>query len=408
MSTSTNTQEQFISILTSSIESQEFIKLTLGKYRGKEVSLNKIVARIVQLKSGMKLSLTYRYKTKEVVKNYLIEEGIELINTLIGNEFMTGRIFTIKQDIQLEYDNNHKLKIIFIKPTFTNPASTIPQEHDRKKGRWIESENNPYLTALGITNKEGNVVKTMEDKFRQINKFVEIVHGLFESSELAARNQFSVVDMGSGKGYLTFAIYDFFNNILDKQVSVVGIENRTALVDFCNSVAKSVNFENLHFYHGDIKSYSTEKSDITIALHACDTATDDAIYKGIQSDSSLIILAPCCHKQVRKEIHPNVVLKDILKFGILLERQSEIVTDGLRALLLELFGYKTKVFEFISSEHTSKNTMIVGIKSNQSINKDYILEQIKEIKKLYGIKFHYLEALLFPHLFLSTDISHIN
>lgn len=408
MSTSTNTQEQFISILTSSIESQEFIKLTLGKYKGKEVSLNKIVARIVQLKSGMKLSLTYRYKTKEVVKNYLIEEGIELINTLIGNEFMTGRLFTIKQDIQLEYDNNHKLKIIFIKPTFTNPASTIPQEHDRKKGRWIESENNAYLTALGITNKEGNVVKTMEDKFRQINKFVEIVHGLFESSELATKNQFSVVDMGSGKGYLTFAIYDFFNNILDKQVSVVGIENRTALVDFCNSVAKSVNFENLHFYHGDIKSYNREKSDITIALHACDTATDDAIYKGIQSDSSLIILAPCCHKQVRKEIHPNVVLKDILKFGILLERQSEIVTDGLRALLLELFGYKTKVFEFISSEHTSKNTMIVGIKSNQSINKDYILEQIKEIKKLYGIKFHYLEGLLFPHLFLSTDISHIN
>ncbi len=404
---SINTQEQFISILTSSIESQEFIRLTLGKYRGKDF-LNKIVARLVQLKSGIKLSLTYCYKTKEVVKNYLIEEGIDLINTLIGNEFMSGTLFTVKQDIQLEYGKNENLKIHFLKPTFTNPDNTIPQEHDRSKRRWIESENNAYLTALGITNKQGNVVRTMEDKFRQINKFVEIVHGLLESSGLAARNHFSVVDMGSGKGYLTFAMYDFFNNILDKQVSVVGIENRKFLVDFCNSVAESVNFENLNFEHGNIKSYRAEKSDITIALHACDTATDDAIYKGIQSDSSLIILAPCCYKQVRKQIHPNMVLKDILKFGILLERQSEIVTDGLRTLLLELFGYKTKVFEFISAEHTTKNIMIVGIKSNQSIDKDYILGQIKEIKKLYGINFHYLEALLFPHLFLSTDISHLN
>jgi 16S rRNA G527 N7-methylase RsmG len=393
-----NTQEQFELILSSSIENQEFIRLTLGKYIGTEDGLTKIIARIVQLKSKIQLSLTYCYKTKEIVKNYSISEGINLIKTLIGSQFKTIRIFSIKQDIQLEYDKNNQPKISFMKPTFTNPVDTVPQEHDHQKKRYIESKNNLYLTALGITNSQGNVVKLMEDKFRQINKFIEIVHGLLESSELAAKNQISVVDMGSGKGYLTFAIYDFLNNILDKQASVVGIENRKTLVDFCNNIAKSVNFENLHFEHGNINNYAVEKSDITIALHACDTATDDAIYKGIQSDSSLIILAPCCHKQVRKQIHPNTVLKDILKFGILLERQSEIVTDGLRALLLELSGYKTKVFEFISAEHTSKNTMIVGIKSNQSINKEHILGQINEIKKLYGINFHYLETLLFPDL----------
>jgi len=400
-----NTPEQFELILGSSIESQEFVRLTLGKYRGGEDGLTKIIVRIVQFKSSIKLSFTYSYKTKEIVKNYPIEEGINLIKTLIGSEFMSIRLFSLKQDVQLEYGKDQNPKLKCIKPTFTNPVDTAPQEHDHKKKRYIESENNVYLTALGITNSQGNIVKTMEDKFRQINKFVEIIHGLVESSGLAAKSHISVVDMGSGQGYLTFAIYDFLNNILDKEASVVGIESRIHLVDFCNSVAQSVDFKNLHFKQGNISNYSAEKSDITIALHACDTATDDAIYKGIQSDSSLIILAPCCHKQVRKQIHPNLVLKDLLKSGILLERQSEIVTDGLRALLLELSGYKTKVFEFIAAEHTSKNIMIVGIKSNQSINKEQIIGQIKDIKKLYGINFHYLETLLFPELLLSPDLA---
>ncbi|TAF58394.1 MAG: SAM-dependent methyltransferase [Oscillatoriales cyanobacterium] len=342
-----NTQEQFELILGSSIENQEFIRLTLGKYRGKEDGLTKI---------------TYSYKTKEIVKNHLISEGIDLIKTLAGSDFLSIRLFSLTQDVQLEYGKAQNPKLKFIKPTFTNPVDTAPQEHDRKKKRYIASENNIYLTALGITNSQGNIVKTMEDKFRQINKFVEIINGLIESSRLAAKSHISVVDMGSGKGYLTFAIYDFLNNILDKEASVIGIESRIHLVQFCNSVAQSVDFKDLHFKQGNISNYSAEKSDITIALHACDTATDDAIYKGIQSDSSLIILA----------IHPNTVLKDLLKSGILLERQSEIVTDGLRALLLELSGYKTKVFEFIAAEHTSKNIMIVGIKSNQSINKEQI------------------------------------
>ncbi len=402
-----NTQEQFELILASSIESQEFIRLTLGKYIGKEDGLTKIIVRSVQFKSSIKLSFTYSYKTKEIVKNYLIAEGINLIKTLTGSEFMSIRLFSIAQDVQLEYGKDQKPKLKFIKPTFTNPVDTAPQEHDHKKKRYIQSENNLYLTALGITNSQGNIVKTMEDKFRQINKFVEIINGLLESSGLAAKSHISVVDMGSGKGYLTFAIYDFLNNVLDKEASVIGIESRINLVDFCNSVAQSVEFKNLHFKQGNISNYSAGKSDITIALHACDTATDDAIYKGIQSDSSLIILAPCCHKQVRKQIHPNMVLKDLLKSGILLERQSEIVTDGLRALLLELSGYKTKVFEFIAAEHTSKNIMIVGIKSNQSLNKEQILGQIQEIKKIYGIKFHYLETLLFPDVFISPDLATI-
>lgn len=400
--------EQFISTLSSSIKNQEFVKLTLGKYRGSEESLEKVSGRLVQLKLGLHISLTYCYKTQETVKNYSVSEGLDLISNLLGKDFMSGRLFTIKQDIQLDYNKHQEAKIHFLKPTFTDGTIAIPQGHDRQKQRLITSQKNPYLTALGITNKQGEIVKTMESKFRQINKFIEIIQGLVESSGLLNKDYISIVDMGAGKGYLTFALYDFLANRLNQSASIIGIENRKNLVDFCNSVATSVGFENLHFQQGDIKSYGAKPTDITIALHACDTATDDAIYQGIQSQSTIIILAPCCHKQIRKQIHPHDQgLKSILKFGILQERQSEIITDGLRALLLELSGYETKVFEFISPEHTSKNIMIVGMKSDRRLDRNHILEQIKEIKNLYGIDFHYLETLLFPNLLLSPDIAHL-
>jgi len=398
---------QFELMLASSIKNQEFIKLTLGRYKGQEDGLRKIFAKIIRTKSGVKLSLTYSYETKEIVKNYSIDEGITLIGSVIGNNFMSSVLFTIRQDIRLEYNKKQNPKIFSSKPTFTNPLSVSPQEHNHKKNRHIEPEDNAYLTELGVTTKQGKIVKGMESKFRQINKFIEIIHSLLESSSLISRDHISVVDMGSGKGYLTFALYDFLNNLLGKKTSIVGIESRLDLVNFCNSLSRLVNFGSLHFKHEDIKNYMLREVDITIALHACDTATDDAIYKGIMAQSSLIVLAPCCHKQIRKQIHPTMALKDLLKFGILMERQSEIVTDGIRALLLEVSGYDTNVFEFISPDHTSKNAMIVGIKNDKYIDKKYLLDQIKDIKKLYGIRTHYLEALLFPQSSLSSDMTDI-
>ncbi len=392
-----NAKEQFESIVMISLKSQEFIRLTLGKYRGSDSGLNKLVARIVQLKSGVKLSFTYRYKTKEIVKNYSIAEGITFIHEALGQDFLSARVFTKQQDVQLEYSKDGNSKITFTKPTL-NEIQTDVQVHDHQKKRSIEATDNPYLTALGITNSNGHVVRTMEDKFRQINKFIEIVQSLINTSNLVDQREISIVDMGSGKGYLTFAMYDFLTGSLDKETTIVGVENRSELVEFCNKTAREVGFDRLRFEPGNIQDYAIDKTDITIALHACDTATDDAIFKGIKSESSIIILSPCCHKQIRKQIRPNPVLKDILKFGILLERQAETITDALRALLLELSGYKTKVFEFISSEHTSKNIMIVGVKHNKSVDEAHILKQIDEIKKLYGIQFHYLEALLFPGL----------
>jgi Methyltransferase domain len=397
-------ENQLISTIASVIETQEFMRLTLGKYNGSEVGLRKAIVRLIQVKAGIKLSIKYCYQTKEIVKNYSIEEGLELIQNAIGQDFMTGRLFTTQNDWVFDYDKQKNLQCSVTKPTLSESmGSTTPQAHDQKKTRLIPAQGNAYLMALGVVSEQGTIVKSMEDKFRQINKFIEIVKGLVESSSLVHKDQISVVDMGSGKGYLTFAMYDFLNNTLGKPATVMGIEYRSELVEFCNAVARSIEFEQLTFQPGQINSYTVQNVDITIALHACDTATDDAIYQGIQSGSSLIILSPCCHKQIRKEMNPQGSLKDLLRFGILLERQAEIITDGLRSLFLELSGYDTKVFEFISPEHTSKNTMVVGIKHTRSIQETEILAKINDIKHLYGIQIHYLETLLYPDRILSPN-----
>ncbi len=200
--------------------------------------------------------------------------------------------------------------------------------------------------------------------------------------------------MGSGKGYLTFALYDFLKNSLNLQTQITGIEFREELVEKSNTLAKKAGFNNLKFKQGSIEQSEIGQIDVLIALHACDTATDEAIYKGIKSDASLIIVAPCCQKQIRKQFDVQNEMASIVKHGILKEQQAVIITDGIRALILEAFGYKTKVFEFISTEHTPKNTMIVGTKHNNKINKVEILEKVNAIKKLFGIEYHHLEKLL--------------
>jgi SAM-dependent methyltransferase len=264
--------------------------------------------------------------------------------------------------------------------------------HDKIKKRFIILENNVYLRELGISTAEAKVKKDMEDKFRQINKYIEIADGIVSSAALPAG--FHIVDMGSGKGYLTFALYDYLSNVLKLSPEVTGVELRPELVESSNRIARLAGFDKLKFQAGSIETAELAQIDMLIALHACDTATDEAIFRGIRAEAKVIICAPCCHKQVRKQIDPENDLKSITKFGILEERQAEILTDGIRALVLEAYGYKTKVFEFISTEHTPKNVLIVGIKKGNEKVDDSILAQIRNIKKIYNIQFHHLEKLL--------------
>jgi len=175
-----------------------------------------------------------------------------------------------------------------------------------------------------------------------------------------------VADMGSGKGYLTFALYDYLTNSLGMNTEITGVEYRHDLVNLCNDISEKSAFTQLKFTQSTIEDFDPKNTNILIALHACDTATDDAIAKGIEAEADLIVVAPCCHKQIRREMEKSKAQNDLqflTQHGIFMERQAEMVTDGIRALVLEYFGYSTKVFEFISDTHTPKNAMIIGMKN---------------------------------------------
>ena len=387
-------REEFWRLLTESLAQGSFVKLTLGKYRGDEEGLRNLYARLVTIKDEAHLSFLYRYQTKDITKNYRRAEGLKLISELLGESFLSARLFTTEGDWQLEFNRKRKARLSASRATFSAPP---PREHDRQKKRFLDPQESLYLRALGVTTEQGAVKERMQDKWRQINKFVEIVAGLFDLSPLAERQEIAVLDMGSGKGYLTFAVYDYFDNERGIRARLTGVEARRELVEFCNEVARQAGFADLHFAQGNIRDYAVERADILIALHACNTATDEAIYKGIAAGAAIIICAPCCHQQIRPQIEPPPALRGLLKHGILLEREAETVTDGLRALLLERSGYTTKVFEFISTEHTQKNTMIVGVKRKRATDTALVARQIEEIKQLYGIKEHSLERLLANH-----------
>lgn len=379
---------EFIDKIRKSLTHEEFVKLTLSKTSKPELNLKNVYIRLVSIKQAPKLSFTYRYATNDQVKNYDLEEGLEEIGRFLKDAFKIASLFTTKEDITLMFSKKNKPTIASSKPSHNE---ALPESHDREKKKRA-SDKDAYLNYLGITDAAGNVIPKMADKYRQINKYLEIIESLIKEANLPS--EVNIVDMGSGKGYLTFALYDYLHNKLNLNVKVTGIELRNELVDYCNKVAKECEFKNLRFECKPIEEFNDIRIDILIALHACDTATDDAIAKGIVSNAALIICAPCCHKQIRQQMKGKAQENPILKYGIFKERQCEMITDTIRALIMEKKQYETKVFEFISNEHTRKNVMLVGIKSSKKVDEGLLNEKINSLKKEFGIEFHYLEKSL--------------
>lgn len=377
---------QWLNHLKESLDEGQFIKLTLSKPRPSNKAIKNVYIRWIELKKGRQLSFTYRYATKDIVKNHPNDVGIDVLREALQTDFYNAHLLTTTANYNFEQSKKGKIRMQKTKPTQTQ---TTNLQHNKAKKRWVDPDR-PYLHHLGITNAKGQVLKNRQAKYKQINKYLEIIDNLLKTHTLP--KPFHIVDMGSGRGYLTFALYDYLVNTLQKDIKIIGVELRPHLVNQCNDIAKQVGFEQLQFIAQDINDFPPAQIDMLIALHACDIATDIAIAKGILSEAALVVVAPCCHKQIRKQMNSNSDLQPILKHGILEERQAEMITDGIRSLLLEGHGYHSKVFEFISSEHTSKNLMITASKSSKS-NKS-AFEQVEKIKQQFGIEYHYLERLL--------------
>ena len=371
-------RDRFLDLLRAAVLEGTLVKLTLGKHRGADATLKNIFVRPVTLKTGRQLSFVYRHATRDITKNLPPSEAVALIANLIGRDFLDAHLFTPVQTAQLEISTDGKAHIS-IKTAASAPAA-LPAGHDRER-EYLIAPNAPWLHALGITNERAQPREGMAGKFRQINKFIELLSHLAAETALPSDRPFHVVDMGCGKGYLTFATAAFFG----LRAEVRGIETRPELAELCQRVARAEKFTNLSFSAGSITETALEKTDVLIALHACDTATDDAIAKGIAANAALIVVSPCCQKELRPQLIAPPILADALKHGIFQERQSEFVTDALRALLLEWAGYRTKVFEFISTEHTAKNLMIAAIKSGPSGNAA-TAEKLREFARFYGIR----------------------
>lgn len=379
---------EFTAALKDAFADGSLLRLKLGGYHGPEAELKSAEARKVAIKAGERLSLVFRYKTRDITKNLTLDEAEAFVADGLAREWRSARLETTGFDLQFERQGD-KLRL---KRTEVDGREAAEASHDRTKNRPLTATAKPWLKALGLTGADGKVLAASQDKFRQINKMVEIFAPLIQG--LSAGNPL-IVDMGAGKGYLDFALADYLSSGRQRPARIVGVEMREALVRESNALAAESGFAGLSFAPGSILDYDASGADAVIALHACDTATDDAIFKGIGAGAELIAVAPCCHKQVRREMEagtPDARLEVLLRHGSMLEKQAEMVTDALRALLLEAHGYRTRVFEFVSDAHTPKNNLIVAQKART--DRGEALRRLGETKALFGVRRHYLEGLL--------------
>ncbi|OUM23382.1 methyltransferase [Pseudomonas sp. 1239] len=382
---------QFLALLATSLHQHTFIKLVLARHVGAEVDLQRVTVKPLTIKGQASLSFVYRYKTRDITRNLALDEALTLIGELLPASFRNAHLLSLNDEVQLEFTK--KGKPMLHRNAVQQAREVVTGEHDREKKRYLELSR-PFLHDLGVTDKQQALIPAMSRKWKQINKFIEVFSHALSSAPLAADQPVRVADFGSGKGYLTFAIHDYLRNTLQREAQVTGVELRPDMVELCNAAAARLEHPGLKFECGDVRSVVPSAIEVMIALHACDIATDYAIHTGIRCGAAIIMCSPCCHKQIRPQMHSPGLLKPMLQYGLHLGQQAEMLTDSLRALYLEACGYETKVFEFISLEHTNKNKMILATRRREPVAAQALLEKIQALKAFYGVKEHCLETLL--------------
>ncbi len=403
--------QRFQSLLSSSLEQGQWLRLVLARPHGAEPGLQRAVVRPVALKGQPMLSFVYSYSTRDITKNLPPAQGLAHIDELLGTSFRNAHFATPSGTTQIALSKKGKVQWsehaagTALALEADNPASasanspaTPAATHDRPKQRWLDI-NSPFLVALGITTPQHQLVPAMARKWKQINKFVEIFAHALASSPLAQTDSsqpIRVVDFGAGKAYLSFAVHNWLHRMKGTQAQVVAVELREDLVAQGRRTVADLGLQGMHVEQGDVREWRAGPMDVMIALHACDTATDHAIHLGIRSGAQIILCSPCCHKQLRPQLLSPHALRSVFQHGIHAEQQAEMITDSLRALLLETQGYDTQVFEFVTLEHTRKNKMILAVKRQATPSDDLAQaqERVQDLKRYFGIREQCLETLL--------------
>ena len=378
-----NSKLIFIQTLMNHSVNNDSFKVTFSKPKVRDAKVINVYLKPSLIKGVIMYSFTYRYLTRDEVKNYNLDQLENIVRNLLNYEFFNAVLLHENKELTLLQNKKGKETLV---SKYLKEKVEVEITHDHQKFRYIAADA-AWLKELGIAGADGKILDKSQDKYKQINKYIELIDHLLAGEDVKELS--NIADMGSGKGYLTFALYDFLVNQKKWRVTVTGYELREDLATLCYNTAMKNDFIGLYFQQKSIEEIILSNIDMVIALHACDIATDMAIAKGIQAKAKFIIVAPCCHKQVRLAMKHNNQLTPILKHGILEERQAELLTDGIRALILEAYGYKTQVFEFISSEHTAKNIMITAVKKS-SFDPSGI-KKVEEIKRLFGIEYHFLQ-----------------
>lgn len=351
------------------------IQMVISKSRIKD-GPSKVKIRPILLKDKFIYQATETVGPKVLHTNYERQELIEYIGELMEERFM-----------QLQWEGQYEDGLVLVskKGHLTTKVKRhackkeqAALEHNRRK-KYLLAEGTavPFLVDLGVMTPQGKIVSTKYDKFRQINRFLEFIEDILP--RLDRGRELTILDFGCGKFYLTFAMYYYLRQLRHFDVRIIGLDLKEDVIQHCNELAQSYGYEKLKFYTGDIASYEgVRQVDMVVTLHACDTATDYALAKAVYWGAKVILSVPCCQHELNGQIR-NEMLSPVLSYGILKERMAALITDGLRAQLLEGVGYETQILEFVDMEHTPKNLLIRGVYTGKKKNLEKTRRCIEEL-----------------------------
>ncbi|MCM3748305.1 SAM-dependent methyltransferase [Paenibacillus pasadenensis] len=366
-------QEQWEQELADTVGKGSLLQATFSGPSGGGELPPRTVVRPVRLKAGLRYQFELHYPTKVLHENVPPEEAALKMAGLLKGGYRQALVKTEEADLQILLSKKGKAALLR-KPPTAKPKEGAPA-HDRSKKRVLAQGEPPaFLQELGILTQEGKVKADKQDKYRQINRFLEMVTDV--AGDLPQGREITIVDFGCGKSYLTFALYHLLAIEQKRSIRVIGLDLKQDVIAFCSKLADRLGYDRLSFQVGDIGQFGgLDKADMVVTLHACDTATDAALAKAVGWQASVILSVPCCQHEAFRQIQ-NEELAPLLGHGLLKERFAALATDAARAALLESVGYKTQMLEFIDPEHTPKNLLIRAVR-RQGYNKPTQREQQK-------------------------------